>query len=163
MSDLSPCPVNDSEYIARFVFDPMHITRKRALKPSFFDYVFDKGCSVQRDSIAPNGEVLRFIAGFVRKNPKAEWLGVVSAKCAELRSIVAPESGHRALCVYDTAEEGNPAHAEMCSTRYIVEEADRLEVSRHLMAAFGDGVIQERASYRRGGIWTVLQTNPRWD
>jgi hypothetical protein len=130
----------------------MHVTKKGELKPSLFSHVLNKGCSVQRDSIASDREIRRFVRGFLGKKRDRVWLGTVSAKVADLRKILAPDAVSRALCIYDTAEWRNPAHAEMCRTRHIVEEADEPELRGHLLKAFGGGTVLAREKCRDGSI-----------
>lgn len=163
MSAHSPRPVGQSENLARFVFSPLHLTKKGDLNPSFFSHVTTKGCSLQRDSIATEEELREFVQAFLSRDTKRSWKGVVSARCADVRSITPGSSAdgvRRAICVYDTAEEGNPAHAEMCSARSI-QEADAAELRRHLMAAFGDGKILEPGAFRGGAIWNALPESLR--
>ena len=157
MSAHSPGPVGASESIARFVIDPLHVTRAGNLKPSLFSHVATKGCSVQRDSIASTGELTAFIRSFLEGDQRFIWLGVVAANCDAVRNLLLPDEQARlrAVCVYDTAERDNPAHAEMCQTRHI-QEADAIELRRQLFAIFGDGPIIGRQAYKHGAVWNAL-------
>ena len=159
MSVHSPSPVGDAETITRFAFSPVHFKRNGEFKPSLFSHVNTAGCSVQREHIATDAELGEFVRKFLLLNTGLSWKGVVSAKCADVRSItIGGPTGKktaREVCVYDTAEEGNPAHAEICRTRRI-QEADELELRRQLMAYFGDGKMLERQAYRGGAIWGAL-------
>lgn len=156
MSKYSPCPVDESETLVRFVFSPLHINKSGGLKPSLFSHVETKGCSIQRDSKAKIDEIVTFVKNFLAKRDDFSWIGVVFGQCRCVRGIKAGESSHRAVCVFDTAEKNNPAHGEMCQTQYIVEEADRLELRRNLFAAFGERVVIEPSQYRDGAVWTQL-------
>jgi len=156
MSRYSPRPVTGDERIVRFVFAPIHIG-KSGLKPSLFSHAENKGCSVQRASIATDDELVRFVRTFLEQNVKCIWYGVVSALCSDIRAISAPteKPRDRAVCVYDTAEAQNRAHAEICQARNFTE-ADPIEVRRELLRLFGDGVIIDRQTYRAGGVWNAI-------
>jgi hypothetical protein len=158
MSEHSPRPVADSERIARFVFSPIHVGKKGNLKPSLFSHVDEKGCSVQRDSIASDQELLALVQTFLNSRADYVWMGVVIGSCQEIRKVLAP--GHwfvakRTVCVYDTAEPDNPAHAEICRTCRI-QEADRAELRAKLLRIFGDGTMTDRQVYRAGNVWNAL-------
>lgn len=155
MSKYSPHPVTESETLVRFVFSPFHISKHGNLKPAVFSHVHRKGCSIQRDSVANSDEIVTFVSNFLAKRDDFSWLGVLSGQCQSVRGIMAGESSDRAVCVYDTADLGNPAHAEMCQTHYI-DEADELELNRNLLAAFNGGVITQRSQYRNGAVWDQL-------
>lgn len=161
MSKHSACPVCESETLARFVFLPIHINERTGqLKPSCFSHVHSKGCSIQRDSVARLDELLTFVETFLGRKDEYVWRGVLCGGCRDVRSIKAIE-GHRAVCVYDTAEPENPAHGELCQTHYIIEEADQLELKRNLFAAFGDGSIIQPSEYRNGAVWQQLPQHLR--
>jgi hypothetical protein len=161
MSEHSPNPVAGKESIARFVFSPLHITKNGKIKPSLFSHVDDQGCSVQRESIATDPEVSAFVRGFLEAASNREWLGVAFAFCRDIRLMPAPDRDKkRAVCLYDTAEPANPAHAEICRARHF-EDADPLELRRELLRLFGDGQIVDRKAYRAGGVWNALSQGLR--
>ncbi|MBI5116476.1 hypothetical protein HZA56_08390 [Candidatus Poribacteria bacterium] len=156
MSKYSPHPVVESETLVRLVFLPIHISKKSGeLKPTFFSHVHTKGCSIQRDSVAKTDEIVTLVKNFLATGDDRSWLGVISGQCQSVREIRAGESSNRAVCVYDTADLGNPAHAEMCRTHHI-DEADGLELHRNLLAVFGNGVITRPSQYRNGAAWDQL-------
>lgn len=157
MSKHSPYPVAESETLARFVFSPMHINKKTgAVLPSVFSHVQTVGCSIQRDSIAKFDEIVTFVRNFLAARDDRTWIGVLSGQCQKVRDIKAGESGDRAVCIFDTAEPENPAHAELCQTHYIIDEADQLELRRKLFVAFGDGLVIQPSQYRNGAAWAQL-------
>jgi hypothetical protein len=134
----------------------MHVVKNTGeLKPNFFSHVETKGCSIQRDNIATQEELRTFVEGFYALKDQTVLLGVVSTSCEQVRAILSSNS-LRAVCVYDTALPKNPAHAELFETRHCIEEADRVEMRRLLLAAFGDGKITKRDSYRGGALWNSL-------
>lgn len=156
MSHHSPFTVDDSELVSRFVFSPIHLNRKGELKPSLFTHVESSGCSVQRESIASPAEILDFVSTFLSGDSERKWHGVAQAKCGDIRKINVTNSDKRNLCVYDTAEINNPAHAEICKTNYIIDEADKLELKRHIFKAFGNSSIITPDVYRSGNIHQSL-------
>lgn len=150
MSEFSPGRVAASEQLARFVFSPIHVRKNGKVKPALFSHVCTKGCSVQRDSIATTEEIATFLRRFLDRNSRCTWSGVLLASCADVRGILINDSNSRAVCVYDTAERGNPAHAEMCKTHHVVDEADRLELNKKLLEAFGQATVVVPDRYRDG-------------
>ena len=155
MSFDSPHPITDDERIARFVFIENHLRRdKKSVKPNFFSHTDSKGCSIQRESIGEDVELVTFVKKYKEKNPKNNWFGVVTAKCQEIRGILT-DQGKRAYCVYDTGYKFNPSHGEICKTHHI-EEADKAELRRHLMKVFHDGLVIEPDKYREGKIFSRI-------
>lgn len=139
MSKYSPGPVCDSEMVSRFVFSPIHIDKKTGdIKPSVFSHAFTKGCSVQREKKASNDEITKFVEDFLASDKKFSWNGVLIANCGDLRSIKIDSNKERAFCVYDTAEEKNPAHAEFGQSQEI-SEADMAELRHDMFVAFSQG------------------------
>ena len=156
MSKHSPRPVAEPEILSRFIFSPIHVRKNGSLKPSIFSHVHTKGCSIQRDSVASTDEIAAFIKSFLTKRNDFVWIGVLSGQCQGVRDIRANESNDRAVCVFDTAKPENPAHGEMCQTHYIIDEADKLELNRKLLATFGDGAIIKPSHYQNGLVWNQL-------
>ena len=158
MSKYSPHPVRGSERIARFVFSP-YVRRNGTLIPSLFSHAEQRGCSVQRDSIANNEELTDFVRGSLERRADAAWVGVVSAACADIRALIAPGDNPArltAVCVYDTAERPNRAHAEICRARDYSDESDVLELRRELLRLFESTPMTPRQLYRAGAIWNAL-------
>ena len=83
-------------------------------------------------------------------------MGVVFAQCQEVRNIMIDDSKRRMVCVYDTAEPDNPAHAEICQTRH-VEDGEENELREKLFVIFGGGKITAPLQYRNGDIWNGLE------
>lgn len=155
MSKYSPCPVADSETLSRFVFSPLHVRKNGKLKPSIFSHVHERGCSIQRDSVAETSEIATFIKKFLTKNTRYSWIGVLYGQCRAVRHVKINGVDDRAVCVYDTAESGNPAHGELCQA-YSMDEADKVELRRKLLFAFGDGIVIQPAQYRNGAVRNQL-------
>ena len=156
MSTHSPCVVENSEMLARFIFSPLHFNKKGEFKPNAFSHVHQKGCSIQRDSVAEENEISEFIKRLLLSQDNFVWKGLLLAECHTVRSILTNNSTKRAVCVYDTAEKDNPAHAEICQTNYILEEDDEAELRHNLFFAFGNREILSPLQYRNGMIWNNL-------
>lgn len=155
MSYDSPYPIYDDERITRFVFIENHLRRdKKSVKPNFFSHADSKGCSIQRESIAEDAELVTFVKKYKEKNPKDNWFGVATGRCQEIRGILT-DQGKRAYCVYDTGYKFNPAHGEICKTHHI-EETDKAELRRHLMKVFHDGLVIKSDKYRDGKIFSQI-------
>jgi hypothetical protein len=149
-SKFSPYPIANEELIARFVFSPIHINKKNGeIKPSIISHIFNRGCSIQRETIASNDELSRFVSDFLANDPKKErsWNRVLIATCNNLRSITIDDQ--KALCLYDTAEERNPAHGEICLSREI-PEANHAELRFEIMKVFSE---YQPNDYRGGKIY----------
>lgn len=149
----SPGLIKDSEKLTRFVFSPVHLDRKgRKIKPSVFSHVSTVGCSVQRESIVSDEELVNFVKSYLGKNSTHLWHGILTADCNALRDIILEDQQKRIVCVYDMAEEQNRAHAEIHQSQYEIEEADRPELRAKLFEAFNNGINIEPAQYRNGSI-----------
>jgi hypothetical protein len=161
-SPFSPGLIQDTERLTRFVFSPVHLDKKgKKIKPSVFSHVFTVGCSIQRESIVSDDELVNFVARYLTKNAAHAWHGVLTADCAILRGITLDDQSKRIICVYDMAEEVNPAHGEIHQSHYEIEEADQPELRAKLFAAFNNGVNIEPTQYRNGSLRGVLSLNHR--
>lgn len=162
-SKYSPHPVEDEEVLARFVFDPLHVRRNGSLKSSLFSHVSHKGCSIQRDTIAAPQELGAFVTLFLEnqltKKPDTKWHAVVTAPCKKIRALMQDASISRSVCVFDTAERVNPAHAELFQTQYVINEADQLELHKRLLDSFSDSSTP--SSFRNGEVLNTLSSELR--
>lgn len=151
-STFSPAVVQDSENLARFVFSPIHLDRRGTkIKPSVFSHISTKGCSIQRESVASDSELADFLASYLKKNPTHSWYGTLTASCEAVRGVLLNGQTKRALCVYDMAEEHNPAHGEIHQSQYVIEESDMIELRAELFRIFNGGAQIHPKEYR-GGI-----------
>jgi hypothetical protein len=153
-SKYSPKPVDGNEILARFILTPIHFKKGKYL-PSIFSQAGTDGCSIQRESIARSGELAALLKTMIASG-KQTWHGVLLAHCQSVRDIKVDDRPARTVCVFDTGNKPNPAHGELCHTQYVIEEADRLEVRRHLFAAFGNGTVITTADYRNGDVLKLL-------
>ncbi len=165
MSNFSPDVVDETELLARFVFVPIHLKKVgAAVKPSFFDQIHTSGCSVQRDALAADKEISTFVSNFLNGDVRRAWVGVITGQCKSIRAIRMEAGQERALCVYDTAEQSNPAHGEVFCSGDVSDDADRLELRHDLWSAFNNGAMIPSKLYRAGTIWgsltPTLQTRP---
>lgn len=156
MSTHSPGVVEDSERFARFVFSPIQVDKKGKVKPNSFSHVHSRGCSIQRESHANDDEILALVNLVLNGKDDRAWKGVIFGKCQDMRSIVTDAANLRAVCAYDTANPENPAHAELCQTQNVINEADAVELRHNLFTAFGSGTIIEPHQYRNGAVWNSL-------
>lgn len=150
-SSFSPGVIKDSEQLTRFVFSPIHLNNKGTkIKPSVFSHIFSKGCSIQREAVASNSELVDFIASYLKKNPAHSWHGTLTASCEAIREIKINGQEKRVLCAYDMAEEHNPAHGEIHQSQYVIEEADMPELRAEIFKRFNEGVHTQAKDYRDG-------------
>jgi hypothetical protein len=154
-SRYSPRPVAGSEMLARFVKTPMHFSKGRFL-PSIFSQISTDGCSVQREALATSRELALMLKKLI--GGRQSWHGVLTATVQSVRDIKILGKPDRTLCVFDTSNKNNPAHAEMCQTHYVIDQADVLEARRHLFAVFGNGHVTTPANYRNGDVLNLLNS-----
>lgn len=162
MSFYSPGVVESSEQLALFIFDPIFkLDKNGKAKPNAFSHIKSKGRSVQRHDIAKNNELISFANNFLTGQNDRVWKGVLLANCDAVRAIKLNDSTNRFLCVYDTAEKENPAHAEIGQSQYIIEEADNNELRHELLCAFNNGILTDSTMYKNGAIWNALSIELR--
>lgn len=156
MSPHSPSAVKAGETISRFIFSPMHVNKKNGgILPSAFSYVANKGCSVQRDECAEPEEIERFVRDFLNAESNRAWHAVLSANVSQLRDIRLMGKLNQAICIYDSGEPTNPAHAELGQSN-TVEDGDKQELRKHLRDCFRASVPTPPVDYRQGSIWREL-------
>jgi hypothetical protein len=161
MSRLSSGVVTANERLARFAFHPIHLDKKGRLKPSIFSHAETKGCSVQREGHAADDEIANFASTFLSSRDDRTWKGVLIASYQDLRDIRAASDPGQLICVYDTAEQDNPAHAEFGWSRTPLEEADPNEIRAGLMRAFGNAALITPGQYRGGAVLQRLTAELR--
>lgn len=152
----SPRPVSNTESLTRFIFSPIHISRKNGkVLPAAFSHVATKGCSVQRESVATDAELTQWIGGYSQKNPLHIWKGTLVSTCQSLREIQLSDKTIRTVAVYDTAEPGNPAHAEIFQTEHVIDDADRIELRAEVLKCFSNGNLTEPTAYRANALCSI--------
>lgn len=163
MSPYSPGIVEEYEQLSIYVFLPMHenyIDKSGNAKPSIFNHVFSNGRSVQRENKAQESELVSFTSNFLSRDPNRSWKGAITGNVGDIRSISTTNNTQRALCVYDTSEKDNPAHAEICQSQ-LIDEEDKLELKHDLLCAFNKGLITPPEAYRNSRIYSSLSNELR--
>ena len=135
----------------------MHVG-KNGIKPNIFTHVATRGCSVQRESRATPLELTSFLVSFLKAGDNRTWYGVLVAKCKDIREIKLKLSTRRGLCVYDTSERHNPAHAEMFQSHAWADNGDANEMRALLWAAFNNGIPIPPEEYYSGTIWSAVSS-----
>jgi hypothetical protein len=137
----------------RFAYFPRHISKAKPneVKPSFFSQADTVGCSVQRESLSSD-DVLKSIVHAAEETKQQEWRGVLQAEISTIRRIKLFGFKGRAVCIYDTAMHDNIGHADIFHSERVIEEADRVEVRKHLMDAFNGGKFVTPKQYRGGAL-----------
>lgn len=149
-STVSPHCVDSEELLSRFIFSPIHVNKHGKPKASAFSHVTTRGCSVQREGLASNQELLKWLAAYRTSNPGHSLLSVASAKCADVRALRFSKCNERSVAVYDTAIPENAAHAELMQTEHGLDESDDIETRRQLLTLFTGSPAQTRSEYRQG-------------
>ncbi|MGJ9420433.1 hypothetical protein ACHAC9_22155 [Massilia sp. CMS3.1] len=122
VSEFSPGVVLDEELLYQQVVDPTHIAPNgQGLDPMAFDVCRSHGLSTQRvahtniDELIASGEDRA--NNFNLKNPdkkqKKLW-GFIPYTVSEIREVLCLDTETRPLYVFDTADEDNIPHAEIC-------------------------------------------------
>jgi hypothetical protein len=162
MSELSVGVIKNDEIITRMICSPMHIHTKRLeLKSNFFSYIANRGASAQRLNHATDEELAKCVSDLTGSDTKRAWVGFVCASAEAIRQIrTVGETPRQALCVFDAALEGNPAHAEIhCSGQ--TSEADQIAYRHELMKVFKAESIAGRRELNGGRVWALLPNEVR--
>lgn len=121
----SPGPVKCDEFLARQIVSPVHFDlQANEVKPNLFEDVVSKGASTHRLNHSTEEEILRIARERVASqnlNPPRTGLrtliGYVSISAAAVRGVsvdVEQLRDKRVLAVYDTANQSDPSHADVC-------------------------------------------------
>ncbi len=156
VSRYSPSPVDNEELLTRFLFHPIHISNRGAIKPAAFSHVFSKGLSLNRERIATTEILITWFVEQMDNHAKANWTwhSIVGASCGLIRSITNDNNSKRSFCIYDSAEATNLAHAEIFACCEVVDDEDRGELRKQLFDAFNANHPIYPASYRDGSFLT---------
>jgi hypothetical protein len=137
----------------------MFVNKSGGIKTNFFAHVLNVGCSVQRENVATDDQLIVLasdaIARAISRDPKSSWYGVLLAKTEDLRKISIGSNNERTVCIYDTALKLNPAHAEISISRNL-EEDDIVELRHELSKAFSSSKVVSPNLYRNGRILNGL-------
>jgi hypothetical protein len=160
----SPGPVDDTETLIRIVIVPHHVGKMGSLKASVLTHTENIGMSVFREERATDDEIRATATTLVQNARKAMpakpvgVLGLLRMKCAEIRTFCWEPETDPCYCVYDTAKEEAPAHADAFQRIANVPEEVRLarrialfdRVKAHLITVdeFRDGLLKDLAPGR---------------
>lgn len=111
-SKYSPGIVENKELVCRICVDPIFWNSEKGtpLPDAFFD-ISKKGMSVWREEHLKAGELEKLENDRVNAKPGRRKGGIVRCSVSALREGVM--DGQRAFCIYDTASEDTPAHADI--------------------------------------------------
>ncbi len=117
VSNHSPGPVQDDEYVIRQIYSPIHIDEETGrLKPLAFEDASSRGMSVNRKNFVSKQELEEKIAKKLKidkdRGKKRTCKGVAIAKCSDIRAITHQET--KSFCIYDTATDKDKSHADIC-------------------------------------------------
>ena len=156
MSRYSPGSVAANEQIARFLYFPMQVNKKDQVTPGAFSHALSRGCSVQREMKASDMELSKHVTDFLNGGEDRKWYAVVVGNAQTIRNLEMKGFDGRLMCVYDTGEPTNPAHAEICSSRTFEDDGSANEFRRVVGLAFNAGSPIFPASYRSGEVMRLL-------
>ncbi len=117
-SPLSPCTISNEEIVSRAIFAPNHYKNNKIQSAAFEQIISDPdGMSVLRKSYSFT-ESLR-ITIEIMENKGKSYVTNVSAKVLNIRNILCEKN--RLVCVIDTAKKNRIAHADLISTRKVID------------------------------------------
>lgn len=118
VSPHSPGPVRNDETVWRLILSPVHydVTAGTVTESAFND-ASGRGLSVQRLAVTGNEDDIRQ-RGYARAalKPDCVFECAIGAVAGAVRALRGTEDSGR-FCIYDTAEAGDPGHADVCQTR----------------------------------------------
>lgn len=139
-SHYSPGPVLDNENIYRQAPSPVFYDLQTGkLTPTAFDDVFKRGCSVDRESHAPLGDIYRRgferTIAFNKANPEKQprtFSAIAKLSSKEVREHKV--EGAQSMGIYDTALENNISHAEICVVTTQPDKQAKRSIRTHLFS-----------------------------
>lgn len=121
VSEYSPYPVQDDEYLIRQIYSPIHIDEETGKLTSLaFQDASSKGMSINRKNYISKEKLEQKIENklqFDKKRGKERYCsGVAIAKCSDIRKLVVKKNKieRRLFCIYDTARKKDESHADIC-------------------------------------------------
>ena len=140
VSEHSPGIVCNDEVLVRAIFNLNWINRKtERLNDSYFrnDKGARRGWSVNRTSYIDTDKLRdRMMTDEKYKG----YLGFISVECGRVRALT--HDDQRLFCIYDTAIQEDPSHADICQAVFIPKGTENrkhkmLRISRRLQDEFG--------------------------
>lgn len=134
-----PGSVSNSEILVRTLFRERDVDPDGRVKPAHFrPEPSTRGFSVDRVHLAG----IEKLKSSKRVDPRFnDYLTFVGARCGDIRNLLGDE-GRRLFCIYDTAIEGNCAHADICQN-VVMQSGDEnrrsrmMDIAWRLRDAFG--------------------------
>lgn len=135
VSQYSPGPVGNDETIWRLILAPTHVDAETGkVKEMAFDDASNKGLSVQRvaagddtDDIVERGQAR------AASKPGTRFELAVGSTAGAVRALRGQDEMR--FCIYDTANEGDPGHADVCQTKGGTK-TERARLRRELQKQF---------------------------
>ena len=125
-TEYSPGPVSNEEFLYRQILSPIHYDKEtNTLTPMAFDDASNKGMSVNRLKYTSEEQIVQMannrVENYNKLNPDKplrSFTGAVRFVCDDIRKItVSTEEDAnpvRGCAVYDTANENDRSHADIC-------------------------------------------------
>jgi hypothetical protein len=119
VSEHSPGIVSENEVLIRTIYSPVHInTETGEVNPTAFDDAIRLGLSVNRkdhttrENLSAN--IAKKIAADIAAGKRKDgFWALVTLRFGDMRELRS-DVGARLYCVYDTAKEDDPSHADIC-------------------------------------------------
>jgi len=137
VSEFSPGPVVNQEYIARQIFSPIHVEDDNSIKSTAFDDVANKGLSVNRMSLVEvetihsnglekqNRDNAKALESGRPEKANREYLGFVQTKVETVRDYYDEDA--RVYSVYDSSLNSSREHADICMIKQDTRSNDNVK------------------------------------
>lgn len=138
----SPGPVQDREYLLRFVVSPYHLisgTKKKINPAALFktEELTERGGSVDRLDHTCK-EIIYKTAEDLSQKARNQCLGVLKGNCGEIRRIT-DSNQNQVFMVYDTAKPDWISHADIFSDHFKeINRSLKLKFRKKLFEIFGE-------------------------
>lgn len=154
-SEYSPGVVLDEEILYQQIVDPTHIAPDGiSLLPKSFDVCSSHGLSTNRLAHSSLAEMIRrgvdraqkYNANFPDKAQRKLW-GFVTYSVEEIRKIQCEVAGTRGLFVFDTANEDDISHAEVCQGGVNSKSSSQAQDIRFALYEMAKGNLRSLESF----------------
>jgi hypothetical protein len=149
--------VGATEVLIRLLVAPYHMNKRKLPRAAALSAAENIGLSVFRENQATDAEIRNIAEGLVRrardsqgdKGDKAGIFGALMMPCASIRESKADDEIDPAYCVYDTALEHIPSHAEAFQRVRAADEALREARRLALFTSVQSGFVSVE-NFRKG-------------